>query len=67
MLRRHGATRVVGVDVSEGMIALAREEEAREPLGVQYVKSAVEELGLSEHSTWSARYTCSTTLRRGRI
>jgi toxoflavin synthase len=46
MLRRHGAARVIGVDISDGMIALAREEEAREPLGVEYVKAAVEDLGV---------------------
>src|SRR5262249_20024448 len=46
MLRRHGAARVVGVDISGGMIALAREEEAREPLGVEYVQAAVQDLGV---------------------
>lgn len=45
-LRRRGAARVIGVDLSAGMIALAREEEAREPLGVEYVQGAVEELGV---------------------
>ncbi len=34
--RRLGAARVVGVDLSHGMIALAEAEEAREPLGVEY-------------------------------
>jgi toxoflavin synthase len=46
MIRRHGAARVIGVDISEGMIALAREEEAREPLGVEYRKAGVEDLGV---------------------
>ena len=46
MIRRHGAARVIGVDISEGMIALAREEEARQPLGVEYLKAAVEDLGV---------------------
>src|SRR5262249_59337254 len=35
-LRHRGAARVVGVDLSEGMIQLAREEEARLPLGIEY-------------------------------
>jgi ubiquinone/menaquinone biosynthesis C-methylase UbiE len=35
-LRHRGAARVVGVDLSEGMIRLAREEEARHPLGIEY-------------------------------
>ena len=34
--RRRGAARVVGVDLSHGMIGLAEAEEAREPLGVEY-------------------------------
>jgi toxoflavin synthase len=35
-LRRRGAARVVGVDLSPRMIDLAEAEEAREPLGVEY-------------------------------
>ncbi len=35
-LARWGARRVVGVDVSEGMLASARELEERAPLGVRY-------------------------------
>jgi hypothetical protein len=46
MLRRHRAARVIGVDISEGIIALAREEEAREPLGVEFVEAAVEDLSV---------------------
>jgi SAM-dependent methyltransferase len=44
-LRQHGAGRVVGVDLSEGMIALAREQEAREPLGIAYLQGNAEGLG----------------------
>lgn len=36
LLRAHGAASVTGVDLSEGMIALAREQEAQEPLGIHY-------------------------------
>lgn len=36
LLKRAGAARVVGVDLSAGMIALAQQEEAREPLGCEY-------------------------------
>jgi SAM-dependent methyltransferase len=46
LLRRRGAARVIGVDISEGMIALAKEEEARAPLGVEYVTAAAENLGV---------------------
>lgn len=35
-LRRRGAARAVGVDLSRGMIELAEAEEAREPLGIEY-------------------------------
>jgi len=37
LLRRAGAARVVGLDISERMIALARDQEAREPLGIDYL------------------------------
>ncbi len=47
LLRRNGAARVVGIDMSERMIALAREEEARQPIGVEYVTAAVENLGVA--------------------
>lgn len=36
MIRRWGAERVVGVDLSEDMIRVAREHEAEDPLGVEY-------------------------------
>jgi SAM-dependent methyltransferase len=35
-LRHRGAARVVGVDLSEGMIRLAQHEEALNPLGIEY-------------------------------
>lgn len=37
--KRRGAARVVGVDVSEGMVAYARHVESQEPLGIEYVVS----------------------------
>jgi toxoflavin synthase len=36
LLRNAGAADVVGIDISERMIELAREQEARQPLGVEY-------------------------------
>ncbi len=47
-LKRLGAARVVGVDLSGGMIALARKEEAREPLGIEYRVGDVRELDVRE-------------------
>ena len=37
MLRQRGAKKVTGVDLSEGMIALARANEAQHQLGIEYV------------------------------
>ena len=45
-LRRRGATRVVGVDLSEDMIRATRSQEAAEPLGVEYF---VGDAGALEH------------------
>jgi toxoflavin synthase len=36
LLRNAGAAEVVGIDISERMIELAREQEARQPLGIEY-------------------------------
>jgi toxoflavin synthase len=36
ILRSAGAAEVVGTDISERMIELAREQEARQPLGIEY-------------------------------
>jgi toxoflavin synthase len=36
LLRNAGAVDVVGIDISERMIELAREQEARQPLGIEY-------------------------------
>lgn len=48
VLRQKGAARVVGVDISAAMIELAREAEARAPLGIEYVVGDVKELALDE-------------------
>ncbi len=37
VLKQKGARRVVGVDLSEQMIRLARQQEARQPLGIEYL------------------------------
>jgi ubiquinone/menaquinone biosynthesis C-methylase UbiE len=46
VLRQKGGARVVGVDISAAMIDLARREEARQPLGIEYVVADVKELAL---------------------
>lgn len=48
MLKHHGAGRVVGVDISEKMIALARNQEAESSLGIEYIQEDVKQLRLQE-------------------
>ncbi len=48
LLRNHGAARVVGVDLSEAMIRLARAEEAAHPLGIDYLVGDGRDLHLPE-------------------
>ncbi|MDR3637630.1 MAG: methyltransferase domain-containing protein [Isosphaeraceae bacterium] len=48
MLPSLGAARVVGVDLSGGMIALARAQEAEHPLGIEYVVQDCRTLQLSQ-------------------
>jgi SAM-dependent methyltransferase len=46
LLRRAGAARVVGVDLSQRMIELARAEEAEHPLGIDYLAGDARDLHL---------------------
>ena len=48
LLRRRGAERVVGVDISPGMIALARSQEAAAPLGIDYAVGDGKSLSFDE-------------------
>ena len=43
--RQKGAAKVVGVDLSPKMIELAKQQEAREPLGIEYLVADVLNLG----------------------
>jgi SAM-dependent methyltransferase len=45
LIKQAGADRVVGVDLSEKMIAWAREQETAHPLGITYVCGPAESLG----------------------
>jgi ubiquinone/menaquinone biosynthesis C-methylase UbiE len=47
-IKRRGAKRILGVDVSNLMIKLARAEEAQDPLGVKYLGHDVRSLELEE-------------------
>lgn len=47
-IKRHGAARVVGVDLSQGMIDLARREEEQNPLGIDYHRQDAKQLALGE-------------------
>jgi ubiquinone/menaquinone biosynthesis C-methylase UbiE len=44
-LRQQGAAKVLGIDLSENMIELAKQQEETEPLGVEYLVRDVLELG----------------------
>lgn len=44
-IRRAGAGRVVGVDLSEAMVALARAQEAADPIGMEYICGPAEAMG----------------------
>jgi toxoflavin synthase len=48
LLRKKGADRIVGVDLSAGMIKLARQQEARQPLGIEYIHKDAKKLCLEE-------------------
>lgn len=48
LLRRRDADRVVGVDLSPGMIALARSQECVEPLGIEYAVCDGKDLSFDE-------------------
>lgn len=45
-IRRNGAADVLGVDLSQGMIDLARGEEQRDPLGIEYRRGDASDLAL---------------------
>src|SRR5690606_35677075 len=47
-IRRGGATRVVGLDLSRAMVDLALAEERREPLGIEYVVGDGRDFDLGE-------------------
>jgi len=47
-IKRAGAARVLGVDISQGMIDLARGEEVNNPLGIEYLVQDVTRLNLGE-------------------
>ena len=47
-IKRRGAARVVGVDISHGMIELARREEERNRLGIDYLVQDAKRLALDE-------------------
>ena len=47
-IKQSGAARVVGIDISQGMIDLARREEERNGLGIDYFTQDVKQLVLDE-------------------
>jgi len=53
LLPRSGA-RMTGVDISERMIELARQEEQREPLGIRYEVASFSDLGIFNDASFDA-------------
>lgn len=47
MIRQRGAARVSGIDLSQGMIELARRQEEQHRLGIEYIVGDARELGTS--------------------
>jgi SAM-dependent methyltransferase len=67
MLRHRGATRATGVDLSDGMVALARKQEEQAPLGIRlpHRRRARARPARDLRPSWW-RPTCSTTPPRAR-
>lgn len=56
-IKQMGAGRTVGVDISEEMIRFAREAEARQPLGIEYITCPAADLGrIGEFDVVSATF-----------
>jgi ubiquinone/menaquinone biosynthesis C-methylase UbiE len=71
-LRRRGAARVVGVDISPEMIALAERAEVAVPLGIEYVRADVASVELVErfdiaYCSFLFNYAASRTQLRSLI
>ena len=67
-LRRWGAARVVGVDISEQMIGLARQEEGAQPLGIEYRVADVAALGkIGDFDRVTASYLLHYAQNRGQL
>ena len=65
ILREHGAASVTGVDLSEKMIALARQQEAEHPQGIRYLVGDGRNLQLDEeHDLVVAAYLLNYATNR---
>ena len=65
ILREHGAASVTGVDLSEKMIALARQQEAEHPQGIRYLVGDGRNLQLNEeHDLVVAAYLLNYATNR---
>ena len=58
IVRHQGAERVTGVDLSQGMIDLARGQEAQSPLGIEYVLADGATCRVRANMTWPWLRTC---------
>ena len=68
LVRQQGAAEIVGVDLSKGMIELAREQEAEQRLGIEYVIGDVRELELKgEYDLAVAAYLLNYARDKGEL
>lgn len=68
LIKTRGAARVVGVDYAEGMVALAREQEERAPLGIEYRVGDAARLGrLGDFDLVTASYLLNYAPDRGAL
>ena len=68
LLRQHGAAKVLGVDLSERMVGLARAQEANNPLGIEYVVGDGKNLALgAEYDLAVAAYLLNYARNRDEL
>ena len=67
ILRNKGAAKVTGVDLSAGMIDLAREQEGRHQLGIEYVVGDARDLPLGQFDLAVAAYLLNYARNRDEL
>ena len=58
IVKAMGAVRMVGIDLSPGMVELATRQEVESPLGIEYRVGDAASWPSTDSSTWSSPPTC---------